>query len=100
MSPALPRVVAGLGAVLVLVGLAVALTSGRDPVTTYTGSYSPLEADDVDAYQSVLTLTYDATIRWTVGQLVGAGLLVAGLLLLTAVGGWVAGRRTARRRSD
>ena len=94
MRRGLPWAAAGLGIALALSGLALVLTSDAEPVTVYTGSYSPLDAETLDEYRSVLELTYDGTVSWTVAQLVGAGLLVVGLLLLSAVGGWVAGRRS------
>jgi hypothetical protein len=99
MRGALPWLLATLGGALVVVGLAVALTSGATPGTVYTGSYSPFEAEDLGAYQSRLTLTFDGTVHWTPGQLVGGGLLVLGLLVLTALAGWLVGLRSARRRT-
>jgi hypothetical protein len=99
MRRALPWVLAGIGGGLVVSGLAVALGPGAAPRTVYTGSYSPLEDEDLGAYQSALTLTFDGTVHWTHGQLVGGGLLVLGLLVLTALAGWLVGLRSARRRT-
>jgi hypothetical protein len=36
-------------------------------------------------------------VLWTGQHLLGAGLLVLGLLVLAGVGGWLLGRRTGRR---
>ena len=88
MRRGLPQAVAGLGIALALVGLVVLLTSGTEPVTVYTGSYSALDAETRDEYRNVLELSLDGTVSWTVEQLVGAGLLGIGLLVLSAVGGW------------
>jgi hypothetical protein len=93
-----PWLLAGLGGTLVVAGLAVVLTSGAAPVEVLTGSYRPLEAADLDEYRSVLTLTYDGTVQWTGGQLVGGALVVLGLLVLTGLAGWSAGIRAGRRR--
>ena len=86
--------VTGLGTALALVGLAVVLASEAEPVIVYEGSYAPLDAETLDGYQSVLELTHDGTVTWTGAELAGMGLLVIGLLLLSAVGGWAAGRRS------
>jgi hypothetical protein len=91
---ALPWVVAVLGAALAVAGVAVFWRTNVSPVVTYGGSYAPL----TEAYDSALTLSFDRVeVLWTRGHLVGAGLLVAGALVLAAVGGWVLGRRSARR---
>lgn len=37
------------------------------------------------------------SVLWTGGHLVGAGLLVLGLLVLVALAGWLLGRRAGRR---
>jgi hypothetical protein len=92
---ALPWAVAVLGAALAVAGVAVFWwTNTRPPTVTYGGSYSPL----TEAYDSTLTLTSDGVeVLWARGHLVGAGLLVAGALVLAAVGGWALGCRSGRR---
>lgn len=98
MRRALPALLGALGALLVVVGVAVFWrTNTAGPVTTYGGSYEPLDR----AYRSELTLSFDDrwTVLWTGGHLVGALLLVLGLLVLAATGGWLLGRRS-RRGSD
>ena len=94
MRRGLPSVVAGLGTMLALVGLAVVLASEAEPVVVYEGSYAPLDPETLDANRSVLERTFDGMVIWTGAELVGGALLVMGLLVLTAVGGWVAGRRS------
>jgi hypothetical protein len=58
-------------------------------------SYAPLQ-ETQSAYLSAVTFA-DGTVVWTGQHLLGAGLLVLGLLLLTGVGGWLLGRRAGRR---
>jgi hypothetical protein len=99
MSRLLPWLLAGLGGALVVAGAAVVLGSAADPVTVYTGGYAPLEAAGPAAYRSELSLTFDGAVRSSVGQLVGAGIVVLGLLVLTGLAGWLAGVRSARRRA-
>jgi len=98
---ALPWLVAGIGGALVVVGPALLLASGAEPVTAPLGGYAPLETEGLGAYRSTLTLTYvdPGTVRTTVGQLVGGGVLVLGLLVLTAVACWAVGVRSAVRRA-
>ncbi len=80
-----------------LVGAVVfAAASGGPDVVTYDGSYALL--DEVDsAYESSLTLSLDGgpLLAWTAGRALGAALVVLGLLVLAALGGWSLGRRTA-----
>jgi hypothetical protein len=91
---ALPWAVAVLGTALAVAGVAVFWRTNTTPAVAYGGSHAPL----TEAYDSTLTVTFDGgTVLWTRGHLVGAGLLVAGALVLAAVGGWVLGRRSARR---
>ena len=97
MRRALPWAVAVLGAALAVAGVAVFWwTNTRSPTVTHDGSYAPLLPAD-SAYESRLTLTFDGgAVLWETGHLVGAGLLVAGALVLAAAGGWALGRRSAR----
>ncbi|WP_324277540.1 hypothetical protein [Blastococcus brunescens] len=97
MRRALPALLAALGGVLAGAGVVVFwLTNTRERVT-YDGSYAPLEPGS--AYESRLTLTLDDrwTVLWTAGHLTGALLVVAGLLVLVATGGWWLGRRGDRK---
>jgi glyoxylase-like metal-dependent hydrolase (beta-lactamase superfamily II) len=100
MNRAAPALLATLGGLLVVVGVAVFWrTNTRDAGwTAYTGSYAPLVPAD-SAYESRLTLSFDGgwTVLWTGGHLAGAGLVVLGLLLLTGIAGWWLGRRSAGR---
>ena len=42
----------------------------------------------------------DWAVMWTRGHLLGAGLVVLGLLVLVGVGGWWIGRRAGRPRGS
>jgi len=95
---ALPWLLAGAGAALVLAGVAVFWRANLLPSgwTAYTSSYQPLSA-----YQSTLTLSFEGgTVLWTGQHLLGAGLVVLGLLVMAATGGWLLGRRSGRRASS
>jgi hypothetical protein len=92
----LPWAVTALGLALVVTGIVVSWRENRPGTVVYGGGYAPLTPGS--AYESSLELTYDRVdVLWTAGHLVGAGLAVAGALVLAAVGGWALGRRTARR---
>jgi heme/copper-type cytochrome/quinol oxidase subunit 1 len=92
---AVPWLVAGLGAALVVAGVLVFAAANRGPMDFGWTSYAPLQETQT-AYLSAVTFA-DGTVVWTGQHLLGAGLLVLGLLLLTGVGGWLLGRRTGRR---
>jgi hypothetical protein len=83
--------------VLVAAGVTVfwfADRAGGPAGTGYTGSYEPLPPAGSEAYRSVLFLSYDEwTVLWTSTHLVGAGLLMGGLLVLAGLVGWLIGRR-------
>ena len=83
MRRAAPRLLAGLG--VLLLGAGAVLFAGADGVeeVVYGGSYEPLPAD---AYSSTLTLTYDDAVVWTPAHPTGLALAAAGCLLLAAVG--------------
>ena len=97
MRRALPALSGALGALLVVAGVAVFWRTNTGRGIGYGGSYAPLEPGS--AYESELTLSFDRpwTVLWTGGHLAGALLVVAGLLVLAATGGWWLGRRTSRR---
>ncbi len=99
MRRALPALLGALGSVLVGVGVAVFWLTNARRWTAYDGSYTPLEPGS--AYESRLTLTVDDrwTVLWTAGHLVGALLVVSGLLVVATTGGWWLGRRGGRRGS-
>jgi heme/copper-type cytochrome/quinol oxidase subunit 1 len=98
MRRALPWLVAGLGAVLVAAGVVVFTAANRGAADFGWSSYAPLEPTD-DAYRSAITYTFSGgtTVLWTGQHLLGAGLVVLGLLVLNGVGGWLLGRRVGRR---
>lgn len=94
MRRAVPWVAGLLGAGLLAAGVVLfAIANSSDfGWTAYTASYAPLEP--AEAYDSALQLTFsDGSTLWSRQHLVGAGLVVVGLLVLTALGGWLAGRR-------
>ena len=97
MRRALPALLGLLGGVLVGAGGAVFWLANTRQWTVHDGSYAPLEPGS--AYESRLTLSFDrpGTVLWTGGHLVGALLVVAGLLVLAATAGWWLGRRGTRR---
>ncbi|NEK58388.1 hypothetical protein GCU56_10945 [Geodermatophilus sabuli] len=98
MRRAAPWVVAGLGGLLAVAGVVVFWLANTATWTVYGGSYAPLVPEGSPAaYQSRLVLGVDGSVLWTWRHAAGAGLLVLGLLLLAAVGGWALGRRSGRR---
>jgi heme/copper-type cytochrome/quinol oxidase subunit 1 len=93
---AVPWLVALLGAALVVAGVVVFASANRGPVDFGWTAYAPLEQTR-DAYQSVVSFTDGATVLWTGQHVLGAGLLVLGLLVLVGAGCWLLGRRAGRR---
>ena len=95
MRRALPWLLAGAGAALVVAGVALFWLANLRPTgwTAYTSAEEPLRA-----YQSSLTLSFEGGgVLWTGQHLLGAGLAVLGLLLVAGSGGWLLGRRAGRR---
>ncbi|TFV90838.1 hypothetical protein E4P40_06805 [Blastococcus sp. CT_GayMR20] len=95
-----PLLVGALGWVLVAAGSTVfwvADQPGDAGWTAYSGSYQPLPAGD-EAYRSELVLGLDGAVLWTGTHLLGAGLLVLGLLVLAGLAGWLFGRRAGTPR--
>ncbi|RBY85699.1 hypothetical protein [Blastococcus sp. TF02A-30] len=96
MRRTVPWLVALVGAALLVAGVVVFAVAGHPPERTFfSGSYEPLAELD-SAYRSSLTLGFDSAVLWSRGQLVGAGLAMVGLLVLTGLAGWLLGRRTRR----
>ena len=93
MRRAAPWLVAGLGVVLAGAGVAVFWTTNLAPADVGWFSYAPLEAGSAPP---------EAASRWaavwTRGHVVGAALLVLGLLVLATLAGWLAGRRSVADR--
>jgi heme/copper-type cytochrome/quinol oxidase subunit 1 len=99
MRRALPWGTSVAGLVLVVAGLVVFVVANRAPVGDFGwASYAPLEAGEPGPYTSALTLSFDDgwTVLATGRHLLAAGLVVAGLLVLSALGGWLLGRRSGR----
>jgi hypothetical protein len=89
---ALPWLLLGLAVVLAAAGVAVFWATNLAPVGGVGWSaYAPLEPG------GPFPPAADWLVLWTGGHLLGAGLLVLGLLVLAAVGGWLLGRRSPRR---
>ena len=101
MRRAAPWAVAGAGVLAVLAGVVVFWRANTSaPAAGGWAAYSPLEPGP--AYQSSLEVTFDGgdpgrwAVLWTAGHAVGVALLVAGLLVLTGLGGWLLARRGPR----
>jgi hypothetical protein len=96
MRRAVPWLVSGLGAVLVAAGAAVFAAANRGGADFGWSSYAPLEQTR-SAYRSAIIFSDGTTVLWTGQHLLGAGLVVLGLLALAGVVGWLLGRRGGRR---
>jgi heme/copper-type cytochrome/quinol oxidase subunit 1 len=92
---AVPWLVAGFGAVLVIAGVLVFAAANRGPADFGWSSYAPLQETD-SAYLSSVTFSA-GTVAWTGEHLLGAALAVVGLLVLTGTAAWLLGRRAGRR---
>jgi hypothetical protein len=92
-----PGIVAALAVVLVLTGIAVFAAANSGPADAGRTGYAPLEPGTPGPFD---TTTYvsapDRAVLWTAGHVLGAGIVVVGVLLLAAVGGWLLGRRAGR----
>ena len=95
MKRAFPWLVTGLGAVLAIAGVLVFAAANRGPADFGWTSYTPLQ-ETPTTYLSAVTFS-DGSVLWTRGHLLGASLLVVGLLVLTAAPAWLLGRRAGRR---
>ena len=95
--PVLPWLALALGVVLAGAGVAVFWATNLAPPPGGAGwtAYAPLEAGDPVPPGLGRGVTW--TVTWTGGHLVGAALLLLGLLVLAALGGWALGRRTGGR---
>ncbi len=93
MRRAVPWLVAGLGVVLAAAGVAVFWATNLAPADVGWVAYAPLEAGAAPPGAA----TRWAAV-WTRGHVIGAALLVLGLLVLAALGGWLAGRRSVASR--
>ena len=94
-----PVLVGALGWVLMAAGITafwLANRPGEAGWTAYTGSYEPLQPGGSSAYESVLLLSDGWTVLWTGTTLLGAALLVLGLVVLAGLAGWLIGRRAGR----
>lgn len=100
MRRALPWLLAGLGVVLVETGIAVFAAAIHGPGGADFGwsSYAPLQPTQTPL--ETYTFVDPATVLWTGQHLLGAVLLVLGLLALVGVVGWLLGRRAGRRTAS
>jgi heme/copper-type cytochrome/quinol oxidase subunit 1 len=94
---AIPWLVAGIGAALAVAGVLVFAVANRGPADFGWSSYAPLQ-ETQSAYVSAVTFSA-GSVLWTGQHLLGAGLLVAGLLVLTGALAWLLGRRAGRRET-
>ncbi len=99
MRRRVPALLTVVGVGLVVAGVVVFGVVDRPGAPAGVGwtAYTPLA--EQPAYRSGLTLSFDDrwTVLWTGGHLLGALLTVAGLLVLTALGGWWLGRQSSAR---
>lgn len=101
MRRRVPALLAVLGLGLVVAGVVVfaVANASRAPADVGWAAYTPLA--EQSAYDSSLVVSFDddhgLRVLWTGGHLLGTVLAVTGLLLLTALGGWWLGRRSAPR---
>lgn len=95
MRRAVPWLVAGVGAVLAVAGALVFAAANRGPADFGWSAYAPLRETRAD-YSNAVTFS-DGAVLWTRQHLLGAGLLVLGLLVLTGAVAWLLGRRAGRR---
>ena len=98
MRRPLPWLTAALGLVLLGAGVVVFAVANRSPSGDFGWTaYAPL---DPEVRNGEVTLTFDGawTVLWTGSHLLGAGLVIAGLVVVAALGGWLWGRRSSRPR--
>ena len=93
----LPGVVAALGFALVLAGVVVFELADQSPADFGWSAYMPLPSDAVSPSPFAYTFSDGWAVFWSGQQVLGALLVVVGLLVLTAVGSWLLGRRTTAR---
>jgi len=95
MRRAVPWLVGGLGAALVVAGVLVFAAANRGPADFGWAAYAPLQETQTSYVNGVVFS--EGSVLWTRQHLLGAGLLVLGLLVLTAILAWLLGRRAGRR---
>ena len=93
---ALPWITGAVGLVLALLGVAVFAAANRhgSPADFGWYAYAPLEPGS-GPYSSSWEIVFGSDswrVLWTGGHLLGAGLVVVGLLLAAAAGGFLVGR--------
>jgi hypothetical protein len=93
---ALPWITGGVGLAVALIGIAVFAAANRhgSPADFGWYAYAPLEPG-AGPYSSSWEIVFGSDswqVLWTGGHLLGAGLVVAGLLVLAASGGFLLGR--------
>jgi hypothetical protein len=95
MRRAVPWVTGVLAVALLVAGaVTFAATEPATPGDVGWSADEPLPPGRPVPYTSTLVLSFDdSTVMWSDGGLVGAGLVVGGLLLLAALAGWAVGRR-------
>ena len=99
MKRLLPGLVAGVGALLVVAGVVVFVIANRSggPADFGWTAYAPLSETRDLASRVTLSFADRWTVLWTGGHLLGAALVVLGLLTLAGIGGWLLGRRSGAR---
>ena len=96
MRRALPWLVTGCGALLVVVGALVFAAANRTPDFGWS-AYTPLQESPSGDLSGVSFTLADGAVLWTGQHVLGAGLVVLGLLVLTGAVAWQLGRRAGRR---
>jgi heme/copper-type cytochrome/quinol oxidase subunit 1 len=91
-----PWLITVLGAALIVAGVVVFAAAHSGSGDFGWSAYVPLSQTQ-ERSRNAVTFANGVIVLWTGQHLVGAGLLVLGVLVLVGAGGWLLGRRAGRR---